>query len=184
MPNLITRMVAAEYAAVFAAADGLVLASFAGVTVEDSEAVRASLDEGGAKLRMVRNRLAYRALCDLGYEFPPESFTGNVSIVCGDAEAVIHAAKVLTSKEVKAANERGATIKILGGMLEKTQLDAADAAALADVPDKNTLRGQLLGVLQGPARGIASMLDALPSGFARVLQARVDGGSGQEAEAS
>ena len=65
------------------------------------------------------------------------------------------------------------------------QLDAADAVALADVPDKQTLRAQLLGVLQGPARGLATVLDALPSGVARVLQARVDAaGPAEEAPAA
>jgi ribosomal protein L10 len=57
--------------------------------------------------------------------------------------------------------------------------------ALADVPDKQTLRAQLLGVLQGPARGLASVLNALPSGVARVLQARVDAaGPAEEAPAA
>ena len=63
---------------------------------------------------------------------------------------------------------------VRGGVLEGNLLGAADAAALADVPDRLTLQAMLLGTISGPARSLATVLDANQSGLARVLQSHVD----------
>jgi len=181
MPNLVNTLVYDEYTRLLGQADGLLLVSCAGLTVAETEQLRIRLDEGGVRMQMVRNSLARRALAERGFEFPGETFAGNVSVVTGGIEGTIHAAKVLTAPEVKKVGK----IALLGAVFDGSQLGAADAAALADVPDKQTLRAQLLGVLQGPARGLATVLNALPSGVARVLQARVDAaGPPEEAPAA
>jgi large subunit ribosomal protein L10 len=158
MPNLVNTLVSNEYKALVGGAEGLLLASAKGMTVAETEGLRDELDKGGARMKMVRNALARRTLAESGYEFPADTFAGNVFVVYGSTEATIHAAKVLTRR----------------GVLDKSQLSAGDAVMLADTPDKLTLRAQLLGVLQGPARGLVSLLNALPSGLARVLQAHAD----------
>ncbi len=170
MPNLVNTLVSNEYKALVRGQEGLLLASAKGLTVAETEGLRDELDKGGARLKMVRNALARRTLAENGFEFPAETFTGNVLVVYGTTEATIHAAKVLTKPEVRKLGK----VALRGGVLDKTQLSPGDAVLLADTPDKRTLRGQLLGVLQGPARGLVSLLDALPSGMARVLQARAD----------
>jgi large subunit ribosomal protein L10 len=179
MPNLVNTLVASEYTRLFGQADGLLIISAAGLTVAETEALRIRLDECGARMRMIRNSLAHRALAERGFEFPPETFLGNVCVVHGTTEATIHAAKVMTSPEVKKAGK----ITVRGALFDGAQLGAADAQALAGVPDKLTLRAQLLGVLQGPARGLVSLIHALPSGLARVLQAHVDSAGGDAAGA-
>jgi large subunit ribosomal protein L10 len=170
MPNLVNTMISAEYAKAFSAAEGLLVLTTGGLTVKETEDLRAKLGEAGVRLRMVRNSLARRALAELGYEFPAETFAGNVGVAMGSTEGTVHAAKVLTSPEARKAGK----IKLLGALFDGAQLPATDAVALAGVPDKRTLRAQLLGVLQGPSRGLATVLNALPSGMARVLQAHID----------
>jgi large subunit ribosomal protein L10 len=170
MPNLVNTLIAAEYAKLFSASEGLLVLTTGGLTVPETEALRAKLAEAGVRLRMVRNSLARRALAEHGYEFPAATFSGNVGVAVGSTEGTVHAAKVLTSPEVRKAGK----IKLLGAVFDGAQLSAADAQALAGVPDKLTLRAQFLGVLQGPARSLASLLNALPASMARVLQARVD----------
>ena len=54
------------------------------------------------------------------------------------------------------------------------QLDAGQAGQLADIPDQDSLRGMLLGVISGPARGLACVINAVPSAVARVLAAHAD----------
>lgn len=182
MPNLVNTLVSNEYKALVVRQEALLLASGNGLTVAETETLRDELDKGGARLKMVRNALARRTLAESGYEFPAQTFAGNVFVAYGTTEAVIHAAKVLTRPEVRKAGK----VVLRGGVLDKSQLSAGDAVLLADTPDKRTLRAQLLGVLQGPARGLASLLNALPSGMARVLQARADsqGSAPADAQAS
>jgi len=59
-------------------------------------------------------------------------------------------------------------------------MGAAEAAALADLPDRDTVNAMLLGVISGPARGLATILNAVPSSVARVIQAKADKEGGAE----
>jgi len=105
-----------------------------------------------------------------GYEFPDNAITGNIGIAYGSAEAAIHAAKLIVTPEARKAGK----LKLTAGVFDGSVLGARDAAALADVPDQDTLRAQLVGLIQGPSRSLASLIQAVPSGMARVLQARAD----------
>ncbi len=170
MPNLVNRLVSEEYQVAIKESEGLLIVSLGGLSVSESEALRASLDEGGARLRMVRNSLAQRVLSDSGYELGADVFAGNVAIAYGSAEAAIQAAKVLTAPEVRQAGK----VQVRAAVLEDRLLSAEDATALAGVPDKNTLRSKIVGCLQGPLRGLAVALNANQGALARVLQAHAD----------
>jgi large subunit ribosomal protein L10 len=170
MPSLINRLIVQDLAAAFAGAEGLVLVSYGGLTAVENETLRDKLAEKRCELRLVRNALARLVLKQRGHELPEAAFTGNVAIAFGDAEAVIHAAKALTSAETKKLNK----VVVRAGVLEGRLLSPADVAELADVPDRVTLQAKLLGCLSGPPRGLVSAMNAVPSALVRVLQARAE----------
>ncbi len=170
MPNIVNRIVSKELQSELGEANGMVFVSFGGLTVSESEDLRGKLAEKGVKIRMVRNSLARRVLADRGLEFDKGALVGNVAIAYGDAEAAINAAKILTEKEVKKAGK----VKLKAGLLDGEVLAGQDAHALADVPDKDTLRAMMLGALSGPARALVTIFDANQSSIARVLQAHAD----------
>jgi large subunit ribosomal protein L10 len=174
MPNVVKQLVSAQYAETFAKAEGLLLVSLAGLTVEETELLRGALHRSGAALRLVKNSLAQRALAEKGFAFGDEVLAGNVAIAYGSAEATIAAAKVVAKSDLRKAGK----LALRAGVLQGNPLPAADAEALADVPDKQTLRGQLVGAIQAPLRGLAAALAGVPGGLARVVQARVDAGGG------
>ena len=170
MPNLVNKMTIADLESALDGAEGLLVVSFGGLDMPMTEQIRTGLAEKGASFRMVRNKLARRVLADKGLEFDKDAFQGNTAIAYGTAEAVIGAAKVLTEKEVKKTK----LVKVKGGVLEGQTLDASAAAQLADVPDRDTVNAMILGVISGPARGIACILNAVPSSVVRVIQAHAD----------
>jgi len=172
MPNIVNRLVVKELTEEFKEAEGMVVVTFGGLTVEETENIRGSLAEKGVKMRMVRNKLARLVLKERGVEFDEKALLGNTAIAYGDAEGAINAAKVFSDKEVKKAGK----IKFKAGVLDGDVLDGASASQLADVPDRDTLNAQLLGVISGPARGLASIINAVPSSVARVIQAHADSG--------
>ncbi|MEL6713891.1 MAG: 50S ribosomal protein L10 [Planctomycetota bacterium] len=177
MPNLVNKMVVAELQEEFKDAEGMVVVSYAGLTVEENEDLRGKLAEKNVSFRMVRNSLAKKVLADRDIVFPDDAaLKGNTGIAYGDAEAAIDAAKVFNEKDVKKAGK----VKFKGGVLEGNPLDANGAKALADLPDRATLHAQLLGVIAGPARGLATVINQVPSSVARVIQAHVDDGEGGE----
>lgn len=171
MPNLVNKMVVAELEEEFKDVDGMVLVSFGGLTVEENENLREKLAEKNVSFRMVRNTLARRVLAERNIVFPEDdALKGNTGIAYGDAEAAIDAAKVFSEKDVKKAGK----VQFKGGVLDGETLDANSAKALADLPDRDTLHSQLLGVISGPARGLATVINQVPSSIARVIQAHVD----------
>lgn len=180
MPNVVKRLVSAQYEASFGKAEGLLFVSMAGLTVEESEVLRGALHQSGAGLCLVKNSLAQRVLEAKGFEFGADVLAGNVAIAYGSTEATIAAAKIVSKSELAKAGK----LALRAGVLEGNQLKAADAKALANVPDKQTLRAQLAGVLQAPLRGLAATLAGVPGGLARVLQARADQAAAEPSEAA
>ncbi len=176
MPNIVNEMTVRDLERQLGEADGMILVSFGGLDVVQTEKIRNGVAEKGAEFRMLRNKLAKRVLADKGLEFDAEVFKGNTAIAWGDAEAVIGAAKVLTEKEVKKTK----LVKVKAGVMEGQALSSAEAAQLADLPDRDTVNAMLLGVISGPARSLATVINAVPSSVARVIQAHVDDQGGAE----
>jgi large subunit ribosomal protein L10 len=170
MPNLVNRLLDKEYTSAFGKARGMVILTVSGQTMEQTETFRDQLAEKGVRMRVVRNTLARRVLAERGVEVADGTFSGTVAICYGEAEAAIHAAKLLAKPDAKKIGK----LVVRGGFLEDLFLGPKDTLALADVPDKNTLRAQLVGCIQGPSRALATLLAATPSGLARVLQAHSD----------
>lgn len=170
MPNIVKKMVVQQLSEELGQAEAMVVVSFGGLTVAETEALRGDLAGQGAQMRMVNNRLARLVLEERGVEFDREALSGNTAIAFGDPEAAIGAAKIFTDAKVKKAGK----VKVRAGLIEGAVLGSAEATALANVPDKLTLRAQMLGVLSGPARSLVGVLNGLPGGVARVLGARAE----------
>lgn len=168
MPNLVSRMLVREMTRDIEGATGLVIVSFGGLNVGETEDLRGKLADQGAGFRMIRNKLARIVLAERGIELEGDALAGNTAIAFGTPEQVIGAAKVLSDPELKKK------VRFKAGLLEGQVLDAVSTAALADVPDRTTLNAQLLGVICGPPRALATVVAAVPAGAARVLQGRAD----------
>ena len=82
MPNLVNQLVTEELERELKDAEGMLIVSFAGLTVAESEALRGSLAEKGVRFMMVRNKLARQKLKEHGKEFDAE-----VVLRIGGAEA-------------------------------------------------------------------------------------------------
>ncbi|MBI5364006.1 MAG: 50S ribosomal protein L10 [Planctomycetes bacterium] len=170
MPNLVNRLVVRELQNDLGKAEGMVIVSFGGLTVKESEALRNQLAKKGAGLTLVRNSLARVVLAERGFELGDAVLTGNTAIAFGDTESAIHASKIFQTPEVKKAGK----VKIRAAVLEGRLLGAQDAIGLADVPDKKTLHANLVSLLISGPRSLAMLVNAVPAGQARLLQARAD----------
>lgn len=148
---------------VFADAGAVVVTHYAGITVAQMEVLRHRLRAEGASLKVVKNRLAQKALNGAG-EGALALFTGPVAIAYGpDA---VSAAKVAT--QYAKENE---LFTIVGGMMGEQVLDARSVDALAKLPSLDQIRGKLVGLLNAPATRIAGVLQAPGGAVARVIGA-------------
>ena len=148
---------------VFAGAGAVVVTHYLGLTVAEISDLRGRLRKEGATLKVVKNRLAQKALNGAG-EGAGALFKGPVAIAyAGDA---VSAAKVATAYAKD--NEK---FTIVGGLMGDEVLDATAIGALAKLPSLDQLRGKIVGLLQAPATKLAIVLQAPASQIARVISA-------------
>src|SRR5262245_8564521 len=158
MPNLINEIIVRQLSDEFTRAEGMVIVSLTGLTVRQTEDLRTALAERGVRLRMVRNRLARLALKSRGLEPSKDLLAGNVACAWGSSEDTVKIAKVVADAVKKVDPKKKAKLAFRGGFFEGNLLDAKGAAALAGLPGKDELRAMLLGLINGPARSLAVLL--------------------------
>ena len=148
---------------VFEGAGAVVVTHYLGLTVANMNDLRSRLREEGASLKVVKNRLAQKALNGSG-DNALALFKGPVAIAY--ANDPVAAAKV-TAQYAK-DNEN---FKVIGALMGEDVLDAKAVAALATLPSLDQLRGKIVGLLQAPATRIAGVLQAPAGAVARVIGA-------------
>jgi len=150
---------------VFAGAGAVVVTHYLGLTVAEMTDLRGRLRKEGASLKVVKNRLAQKALDGVGGQGGYDLFSGPVAIAYG-ADAV-SAAKVVT--QYAKDNEK---FSVIGGLLDKSiVLDVDGVKALATLPSLDQLRGKIIGLIQAPATKVAGVLQAPAAQLARVFSA-------------
>ena len=151
MPNLVNHMIVRELKDGLQESAGMVMVSFEGLDVLRTEDVRSKLAEKGASLHMVRNNLMRLVLKEQGIDIADDVLQGNVAIALGSTEAILGAAKVLNEPDLRKTKK----VRFKAAMLDGEVLDAQGAAAMADVPDRDTLNSMLLGVITSGCRRLA-----------------------------
>ena len=149
---------------VFADAGAVVVTHYLGLTVKELEDLRGRLRAEGAKLQVVKNTLAQKALEGRAGEGGDALFTGPVAIAY--APDPVSAAKVAT--DFAKTNDK---FTVVGGVMGTTVLNTAGVSALATLPSLDQLRAQLVGLIAAPATRLATVLSAPGAGLARVVNA-------------
>ena len=139
---------------------------YRGMTVAQSTMLRAKVREAGGELKVAKNTLFAIAMKEAGLAALPESMMAgpNIFALCYDDPVAV--AKVL--KEY--ANDKSQKAFILkGGLLESQQLDLNQLMALADLPSKDVLRGQVVRTIAAPISGLVNVLAGTMRNFVTVL---------------
>ncbi len=150
-----------------ASATSVVFISYDGLTVDEANELRTSLHAEGGGMRVVPKRLLKIVLSNTKIDFDPEAHEGQIAVVWGDDAAA--PARVLNTF----AKDHD-SIKLLAGTLEGNSLSLEEVTALAKLPSREELLGQLVGVLSGSARGLVSVLSGVQRNTVQVLKAIAD----------
>lgn len=151
-------------AATFAETSFVLVSQNKGLTVADATTLRRRMREAGATYKVAKNRLAALALDGTNFGAIKPLLKGPTALAW--AKDPVAVAK--TAVEYAKANEK---FVILGGALGTQALNADGVKALAELPSLETLRAQLLGLINTPATRIAGVLQAPGSQLARVFSA-------------
>ncbi|PYL85056.1 MAG: 50S ribosomal protein L10 [Verrucomicrobia bacterium] len=139
--------------------------------------LRNRLAPAGAEVRVVKNSFLKRAMTDSGLPDVADKLSGQTAIVMGQKD-VAPVAKIL---KTFAAEFKVAALKI--GVIDKSILSAQEIEALADLPPREVLLAQLLGLLMSPATKLVRLLNEPAASLARLLNAKVQK-EGKPTEAS
>jgi large subunit ribosomal protein L10 len=136
---------------------------FRGISVPQAAEVRTRLREADARFRIVKNTLTERAADQAGAELLKELLTGPTALtfVRGDA--------AMAAKAISTFNRETELLAFKGGLMDGEALDAAQLQAIARLPSRDVLYGQLVGVVASPITGVVRGLNALISGLAIAL---------------
>ena len=146
-----------DIAAMLTSSDFVYFVSYKGLSTAEMNKFRDKLYAAGANCHVLKNRVVRKVAELNGLEaLANTKIVGDTAVVVGsgDASAV---AKVIT--EFTASTKEVLAPKC--GYFEGAMLSAAEIKAIADLPSKDALRAQLLG-----------LLNAVPTGLVRVLSAK------------
>jgi large subunit ribosomal protein L10 len=151
---------------VFDGAGAVVVTHYMGLTVAELNDLRGRLRKEGATFKVVKNRLAQKAMNGAG-QGAHDLFKGPVGIAY--APDPVSAAKVAT--QYAKDNDK---FTVVGAIMGEQVLDAKGVDALAKLPSLDQLRGTLIGLIQAPATRIAGVIQAPAAQLARVFAAYAD----------
>lgn len=171
MPCKLNHWIVREYADLVKDREGVVVLGLEGLSVLQASALRNEIRATGADLCVARNRLAGVALREAGIPLDPALLSGTCALLVGSAEQTIAAAKAI---EKLWALEKERKVHYRGAFLDGSTMSAAEAAQIAAMPDKHTLRAMMCGAILGPARMLATVLSEVPASQARALKARAE----------
>lgn len=150
------KQVVSDITEKFRNAKSVVLVEYKGLTVEKATELRNKCREAGVEYKVYKNTLMRFAFEELGYKDMSAHLEGPNAVAMSFNDEV-SAAKV-TSDFAKTSND---TVKIKAGVAEGKVMSSDEVKALASVPTREVLLGQLAGVLQGNIRNLAYMLDQI-----------------------
>ncbi|MEQ1860265.1 MAG: 50S ribosomal protein L10 [Chthoniobacteraceae bacterium] len=145
----------------------LFITEYTGLKVGEFGELRSRLQGVGARCQVVKNTLLRRAAQQAGLPDLGE-LKGQTAIVTGDKD-VAAAAKVLKTFN---AEFKKPTVK--AGVIDRLVVTKDQIAAIADLPSREVLLAQLLGVLQAPSATLVRLLNEPASQLARVLNAKAE----------
>ena len=146
----------------------VLVTDYTGLRVDQFSILRNRLAEVSSECKVVKNTFLRRAMSEAGLPDISADLKGQTAIVIGEKD-VAAAAKVL---KTFVAEFKKPEVKL--GVVGNAVISTDELNAIADLPSREILLAQLLGVLQSPASTLVRLLNEPASSLARVLKAKAE----------
>ena len=158
-----------ELKGVFATANTVVVAHYAGLTVAQMQTLRRQARQAGTSVKVAKNRLAKIAL--------EGTDVASIGALLKGPTVIAYSKDPVGASKVAVDFAKGhEKFVILGGAMGKTALDVNGVKALASLPSLDELRAKIVGLLKAQATEIAQVVNAPAAKLARVVQAYANKG--------
>ena len=134
-----------------------VLVDYKGITVELDTKLRAELRKNGVEYAVVKNTLVRFAINNVGLEEMDSVLNGTTSLATSASDPI--APMRVINKFAKQFN--GAKFVIKAGFMDGKILPLDEINAMAELPSKEVLQAQALGMMLAPITSLAIVLKAI-----------------------
>lgn len=136
---------------------------YRGLTVKEAQQLRRDIRSAGGHLSVYKNTLMHIALSESDLPTMDDLLSGPSAFVFSSEDAAA------TAKAIKNFAKTNKNLVIKGGLMDGVQYNAAEVEAIASLPSREELIAKIAGAISGVARGLATTIDAVPSGLARAI---------------
>ena len=143
------KVVVSEIEALAKDAKSIVLVDYRGLTVAQATELRNNVRSAGGAYKVYKNRLMKIAFDKLGIEFPASDFEGTTAVLFHNTDEVAPAKIALDG------SKQYGNLKLKSGYVSGKYYDTAEITNLANIPSREVLVAQLLGMLTNPMRSLA-----------------------------
>lgn len=165
MPTEAKKEMVASLAEMIKKSQGIIIAEYRGLTASKTQEVRRKVRAASGEIKITKNTLMRLALKECGLPTADAIDTGpNAYVMAYDDVAAV--AKALRDFAKEKGNE---AVIIKGGLLGNKLLSKAEVMALADLPPRQVLLGQVVGTLVAPIRGLVTVLSGPARGLVTCL---------------
>jgi large subunit ribosomal protein L10 len=153
MPNAEKQKLVDEIKGELEASSAVWVVDYRGLTVKQSENLRANIRNAGASVKIYKNSLTERALADL--QLPDLG-----AVLQGPSAFVfVQGDPVPSAKALKQFAKENPLLSIKGGLFEGQLMSDAQVVAVADLPSREELIGEVLSLLDSPLSGALAAID-------------------------
>ena len=151
-------------------ANGIIIAEYRGLSVEQVTNLRVAQRKNQAVFKVVKNRVARKAIeaKAVDYKDIAGDLVGPVGIVYAFGDTA------QTTKVALDFEKDNEAFKVKAGIVEKNKVSPAELKAIADLPSKEVLLGQIVGSLVAPHRGLVGVLSGVTRQLVQVINAIKD----------
>ena len=153
----------AEIAESLREAEAVFAVDFRGISVPQAAELRTRLRDADAVFRVVKNSLTELAADEVGADTLKALLQGPTALT------FVHGDAAVAAKTLQTFRRETDLLEFKGGLLGAEAVDPEQLLALARLPARDVLYGQLVGVVASPITGLVRGLNALISGLALQL---------------
>ena len=140
-----------------------ILTEYRGLTVEQLAQLRRELRGVSAEYKVLKNRLAKIAVQGSPLDGLTPYMKGPAAV------ALTRKDPVAMAKALQAFQKQNPELNITAGCVEGRIIHATDVKALADLPTREVLLGQVVGTFQAPLANLVQTLEGILRSFVSIL---------------
>ncbi len=157
----------AELLGYFGSMKSAVFVNYQGLKVKEADELRRSADKEKVSYTVAKKTLLTKAIKSVGVEYDVTALQGMIGVATSGDE-------VAAAKLIAEFGKTHEALKILGGVVDGKIVDAAAVKALASMPSRKEMLGQLVGTVNAPISGFVNVLAANVRSILNVLNAIKD----------